>query len=56
VTALHAVNDDSAPTEDDALDAYSRAVTGVVDTLGSAVVSVDVRRGRRGGPTARARA
>jgi S1-C subfamily serine protease len=50
VTALHAVTDDAAPTEDDPLDAYSRAVTGVVDTLGPAVVSVDVRRGRRGGP------
>lgn len=36
--------------DDEALDAYSRAVTGVVDTLGSAVVSVDVHRGRRGGP------
>lgn len=36
--------------DDEALDAYSRAVTGVVDTLGAAVVSVDVRRGRRGGP------
>jgi S1-C subfamily serine protease len=50
VTALHAVKEDSIPDEDDALDAYSRAVTGVVDTLGPAVVSVDVRRGRRGGP------
>ena len=50
MTALHAVTDDSIPDEDDALDAYSRAVTGVVDTLGPAVVSVDIRRGRRGGP------
>jgi S1-C subfamily serine protease len=50
VTALHAVKDDPIPDEDDALDAYSRAVTGVVDALGPAVVSVDIRRGRRGGP------
>ena len=43
-------DDREVEPDDDALDAYSRAVTGVVDTLGPAVVSVDVRRGRRGGP------
>lgn len=50
MTALHAVPNEPTPDEDDPLDAYSRAVTGVVDALGPAVVSVDVRRGRRGGP------
>jgi S1-C subfamily serine protease len=51
VNVLRAVPDDPAPiSDDDALDAYSRAVTGVVDSLGPAVVSVDVRRGKRGGP------
>jgi S1-C subfamily serine protease len=44
------MNDGGDALDDDALDAYSRAVTGVVDSLGPAVVSVDVRRGRRGGP------
>jgi S1-C subfamily serine protease len=50
VTALRAVPDEPILDESDVMDAYSRAVTGVVDTLGPAVVSVDVRRGRRGGP------
>jgi len=53
VTSLHAVSEPPLPEEaeeEEALDAYSRAVTGVVDTLGAAVVSVDVRRGRRGTP------
>ncbi len=59
MTALRAVPTDDRPAvapppvdDGDALDAYSRAVTGVVDALGPAVVSVDVRRGRRGGPDA----
>ncbi len=45
-----AVADAAAADDGAALDAYSRAVTGVVDALAPAVVSVDVRRGRRGGP------
>jgi len=35
--------------EDAALDAYSRAVTGVVDTVGNAVVAINVRTAGRGG-------
>ena len=40
-----------APSDDDLLDAYSRAVVGVVDRAGPAVVSLEVatRRGARGG-------
>merc|ERR1719333_1732649 len=34
---------------DAALDAYSRAVTGVVDTVGNAVVAINVRTAGRGG-------
>jgi S1-C subfamily serine protease len=40
-----------APTDDELLDAYSRAVIGAVDLVGPAVVKLDVatsRRGRRG--------
>src|ERR1700747_3784320 len=41
-----------APTgagDEELLDAYSRAVTGVADTLGPAVVRIDVWKGKRAG-------
>ena len=37
-----------APVDDDPLDAYSAAVIGALDVVGGAVVSIDVRRARRG--------
>ena len=39
----------SAPADDELLDAYSRAVSGVVERLAPAVVSVEVQHRRRGG-------
>src|SRR6266576_2407221 len=39
----------SAPADDELLDAYSRAVSGVVERLSPAVVSVEVQHRRRGG-------
>jgi S1-C subfamily serine protease len=36
------------PTEDEALDAYSRVVTGVAERLAPSVANLRVRRGRRG--------
>src|SRR6266511_2475823 len=39
----------SGPADDELLDAYSRAVSGVVERLAPAVVSVEVQHRRRGG-------
>ena len=39
-----------ASADADALDAYSAAVIGALDVVGGAVVSIDVRRARRGNP------
>src|SRR5271163_4001642 len=39
----------SASLDDQALDAYSRVVTGVVDLVGPSVVRIDIRRAGRGG-------
>src|SRR4051812_44945156 len=43
--------DQAFPAEDEILDAYSRAVTGAVETIGPAVGNVEVKGpgGRRGG-------
>ena len=39
----------SVSVDDQALDAYSRVVTGVVDLVGPSVVRIDIRRAGRGG-------
>src|SRR6266498_4963951 len=41
----------SGPADDELLDAYSRAVSGVVERLAPAVVSVEVQHRRRGRST-----
>src|SRR5213592_2741427 len=40
----------ASPADDESLDAYSRAVSGVVELAAPAVVSVEVQHRRRGGP------
>src|SRR5438874_12485671 len=40
------------PNDEPLFDAYSRAVTEVVDTVGPSVVRIDVRRGGAAGPRA----
>ena len=40
---------DPRPSDRELLDAYSRAVTGVVETVGSSVVAISIRKNRVGG-------